>query len=84
MGTEEPLRGRIMAKFFLHFHSARLSVFSISFEQEIMTPKRNAVDYDGMIEVSELPANRVRDFAGDIDDVFFERKGGRTFLISHK
>lgn len=38
--------------------------------------------HNGVVEVSDLPTTRVEDYAGELDDVYFERKGGKTFLIS--
>ncbi|MES3517928.1 MAG: hypothetical protein PPP58_09720 [Natronomonas sp.] len=37
----------------------------------------------GIIEVTELPAHRVRSYAAKTTDVHFERKNGRTFLVTH-
>ncbi|MFT4882722.1 MAG: hypothetical protein ACI8U4_000216 [Natronomonas sp.] len=38
--------------------------------------------HNGVIEVSELDFDRVRRYALEADDVYFERRGGRTFLVT--
>lgn len=38
--------------------------------------------HNGAIDVSELQTTRVRQFARDAGDVYFERRGGRTFLVT--
>lgn len=39
--------------------------------------------HNGVVEVSELPADRVVDYAREIGDVVhLERKGGRTYLVT--
>lgn len=37
----------------------------------------------GVVDVSDLPAARIRDLArGAADGVYLERRGGRTFLVA--
>ncbi|MFW5964474.1 MAG: hypothetical protein ACOCQM_06380 [Natronomonas sp.] len=40
--------------------------------------------HNGVLEVSDLPATRVQRYAREADDVYFERKGGRTFLVAER
>ena len=37
-----------------------------------------------VLEISDLPVSQVRGYAADTDDVYFERRGGRTFLVSDR
>jgi hypothetical protein len=39
-------------------------------------------DPKGAIDVSDLETARVRRYARDADEVYFERRGGRTFLVT--
>ena len=39
-------------------------------------------DMTGVIDVSTMDASKVSEFAQDAGDAYFERKGGRTFLIT--
>lgn len=39
-------------------------------------------NHRGIVEVSDIATDRVRDFATDTGDVYFERKAGRTFLVT--
>lgn len=38
--------------------------------------------HNGVVEVSDLRATRVAQYAMEAGDVYFERKGGRTFLVT--
>jgi hypothetical protein len=38
--------------------------------------------HNGVIEVSDLEIARVRRYAREADDVYFERRGGHTFLVT--
>jgi len=38
--------------------------------------------HNGVLEVSDLPAERVRRYASEAEDAYLERKGGRTFLVT--
>jgi hypothetical protein len=38
--------------------------------------------HNGVIEVSDLEITRVRRYAQEAGDVYFERRGGRTFLVT--
>lgn len=38
--------------------------------------------HNGVLEVSDLRTTRVQEYAQEASDVYFERKGGRTFLVS--
>lgn len=40
--------------------------------------------HSGVLEVSDLRASRVQQYAREAGDVYFERKGGRTFLVSDR
>lgn len=35
-----------------------------------------------IVDISDLPTNRIHQYAQDSEEVYFERKGGRTFLIA--
>lgn len=35
-----------------------------------------------VLEVSDLPVAQVRGYAADAGEIHFERRGGRTFLVS--
>ncbi len=37
-----------------------------------------------VLEISDLPVSRILEFAGDTGDVYFERRGGRTFLVANR
>lgn len=37
-----------------------------------------------VLEISDLPVSRIPSFAADAGDVHFERRGGRTFLVTGK
>lgn len=38
--------------------------------------------HNGVIDVSDLEFDRVRRYAREADDVYFERRGGHTFLVT--
>lgn len=38
--------------------------------------------HNGVLEVSDLRTTRVEKYAREAGDVYFERKGGRTFLVA--
>ena len=38
--------------------------------------------HNGVLEVSELPMERVRRYAREAGDAYLERRGGRTFLVT--
>jgi hypothetical protein len=40
--------------------------------------------HNGVLEVSDLRTERVQRYAREADDVYFERKGGRTFLVADR
>lgn len=40
--------------------------------------------HNGVLEVSDLPTTRVQRYAREAEDVYFERKGGRTFLVAEQ
>lgn len=35
-----------------------------------------------VLEISDLPVSQINGYAEEIDDVYFERRGGRTFLVA--
>jgi hypothetical protein len=37
-----------------------------------------------VLEISELPVSQVRGYAAETENVHFERRGGRTFLVSDR
>jgi hypothetical protein len=37
-----------------------------------------------VLEISDLPISQIRGYAADTDDVHFERRGGRTFLVADR
>ena len=37
-----------------------------------------------VLEISDLPVSRIQEFAADAGDVHFERRGGRTFLVTDR
>lgn len=39
--------------------------------------------HNGVLEVGDLPAVRVQRYAREAGDVYFERRGGRTFLVAN-
>jgi hypothetical protein len=39
--------------------------------------------HNGVIDVSGLDFDRVRRYAREADDVYFERRGGHTFLVTN-
>ena len=38
--------------------------------------------HNGVLEVSDLPTDRVRRYAREAGTAYLERKGGRTFLVT--
>lgn len=40
--------------------------------------------HNGVLEVSDLPAERVRRYAREAETAYLERKGGRTFLVTDR
>lgn len=36
----------------------------------------------GVVDVSELQTAEIREYAREVNDVYFKRKGGRTFLVT--
>lgn len=38
--------------------------------------------HNGVLEVSDLPTDRVRRYAREAETAYLERKGGRTFLVT--
>lgn len=40
--------------------------------------------HNGVLDVSDLRAARVRRYAREAGEVYFERKGGRTFLVAER
>ncbi|WP_254840930.1 hypothetical protein [Natronomonas marina] len=38
--------------------------------------------HNGVLEVSELPTERVQRYALEAETAYLERKGGRTFLVT--
>jgi hypothetical protein len=53
-----------------------MSVESIRQENEPMRAR--------VLEVGDLPASEVRRYARGADEIHFERRGGRTFLVSDR
>lgn len=43
---------------------------------------RVAVEHNRVVDVSDLRATRVREYALEARDAYLERKGGRTFLVT--
>jgi len=43
---------------------------------------RSGPTHNGVVDVSDLRTDRVRRYAREAGDVYFERKGGRTFLVT--
>jgi hypothetical protein len=37
-----------------------------------------------VLEISELPVSQVRGYAADAGNVYFERRGDRTFLVADR
>lgn len=37
-----------------------------------------------VLEISDLPLSRVRGYAAEAGEVYFERRGDRTFLVSDR
>lgn len=37
-----------------------------------------------VLEISDLPVSQVRGYAAETDDVYFERRGDRTFLVADR
>jgi hypothetical protein len=37
-----------------------------------------------VLEISELPVSQVHGYAAETENVHFERRGGRTFLVSDR
>ena len=40
--------------------------------------------HNGVLDVSDLRATRVQRYAREAGEVYFERKGGRTFLVADR
>ncbi len=38
--------------------------------------------HNGVLEVSDLPTDRVQRYAREAETAYLERKGGRTFLVT--
>lgn len=36
------------------------------------------------LDISDLPVSQIRGYAANVGDVYFERRGGRTFLVAGK
>jgi len=37
-----------------------------------------------VLEISDLPVSQIRGYAAEAGDIHFERRGGRTFLVSDR
>lgn len=46
------------------------------------TRQTSELSHNGVIEVSDLPTTRVQRYAREAENAYFERKGGRTYLVT--
>ena len=37
-----------------------------------------------VLEISDLPVSKISGYASEAGDVYFERRGGRTFLVADR
>ena len=47
------------------------------------TRRTTETRHNGVLDVSDLSAKRVRQYAREAGGAYFERRGGRTFLVTN-